>query len=67
MFANDVSDHCVVAVVRDRKLPKQNSRIITRHSLKYFKEQAFLYDLAKFDWVEITLIPDVDCTWVYFL
>ncbi len=63
VFANDVSDHCVVAVARDTKLPKQNSRIIT---MKYFNEQAFLYDLAHIDWDKITLIPDVDCAWGYF-
>ncbi len=66
VFANDVSDHCVVAVARDMKLHKQNSRIITRRFMKYFNEQAFLYDLAHIDWDKITLIPDVDCAWDYF-
>ncbi len=45
VFENDVSDHCVVAVARDTKLPKQNSRIITRRFMKYFNEQAFLHVL----------------------
>ncbi len=50
VFANDVSDHCVVAVARDMKLPKQNSRIITRRFMKYFNEQAFLYRKSKSDY-----------------
>ncbi len=34
--------------------------------MKYYNEQAFLYDLAQIDWDKITLIPDVDCAWDYF-
>ncbi len=30
VYANDVSDHCVVAIVRDTKLPKHKTCIITR-------------------------------------
>ncbi len=30
VYANDVSDHCAVAIVRDTKLPKHKPRIITR-------------------------------------
>lgn len=42
VFANDISDHCVVAVVRNMKLPQQNPKIITRRFMKHFYEQAFL-------------------------
>lgn len=66
VFANDISDHCVVAVVRNMKLPQKNPKIITRRFMKYFYEQAFLYDLAQIDWDKIVLIPDVDCAWKYF-
>ncbi len=55
VFANDVSDHCVVAVARDKKLPKQNLRIITRRFIKYLNELAFLYNLAH-----------IDCDKIYF-
>lgn len=46
VFANDISDLCVVAVARDMKIPKQNPRVITRRFMKHLNEQDFLYDLA---------------------
>lgn len=30
IFANDVSDHCIIAAVRDTKRPKQKPRIIRK-------------------------------------
>ncbi len=34
VYANDVSDHCAVAIVRDTKLPKHKPRIITRRCMQ---------------------------------
>ncbi len=39
VYANDVSDHCVVAIVRDTKLSKHKPRIITRRCLRHFNER----------------------------
>ncbi len=66
VFANDISDHCVVAVVRDIKMFKQKPQIITKRCMKHFNIQGFLFDLAQFDWEKITLIPDIESTWNYF-
>ncbi len=66
VFANDISDHCVVAEVRDIKMFKQKPRIITKRCMKHFNIQGFLFDLAQFDWEKITLIPDIESTWNYF-
>jgi len=60
VYANDVSNHCVVAIVRDTKLPKHKPRIITKRCTRYFNEQAFLFDVARCDWDRIFLIPDVE-------
>lgn len=66
VFANDVNDHCVIATVRDTKLPKHKPRIITRRCLRHFNEQGFLFDVAHYDWDRIFLIPDVESAWKYF-
>ncbi len=66
VYANDVSDHCVVAIVRDTKLPKHKPRIITRRCLRHFNEQGFLLDVAHYNWDRIFLIPDVESAWIYF-
>lgn len=60
VFANDVSDHCIIATVRDTKLPKHKPGIITKHCLRHFNEQGFLFDVAHYDWDRIFLIPDVE-------
>lgn len=41
VYANDVSDHCVVATVTVTKVPKQKSRIIAKRWMKYFNEECF--------------------------
>lgn len=57
---------CVVAIVRDTKLPKQKPCIIAKRCMRYFNEQSFLIDLVLFDWDRIFLIPDVKFAWKYF-
>ncbi len=59
VFANDISDHCVVATVRNTKIPKSKPCIITKRNMKHFKEPAFLHDLYNFDCGKIYLIPEV--------
>lgn len=66
VFANDISDHCVVAMVRNIKFPKSKPCIITKRDMKHFMEQAFLHDLSYFDWGKINLIPEVESAWSYF-
>ncbi len=66
VFANDISDHCVVATVRNTKIPKSKPCIITKRDMKHFKEQAFLHDLYNFDCGKIYLIPEVESAWNYF-
>ncbi len=46
---------------------KQKPRIITKRCMKHFNIQGFLFDLAQFDWEKITLIPDIESTWNYFM
>lgn len=45
VFADDMSDHCIVGDVRDTKLPHSKARLILRGNMKHFREQAFLWDL----------------------
>ncbi len=66
VFANDISDHCVVATVRNTKIPKSKPCIITKRNMKHFKEPAFLHDLYNFDCGKIYLIPEVESAWNYF-
>ncbi len=66
VYANDVSDYCVIAIVRDTKWPKHKPRIITRRCLRHFNEQGFLLDIAQYNWDRIFLIPDVESAWIYF-
>lgn len=66
VFANDVSDHCVIAAVRDTKLPKLQPRIIIKRNFKSFCEQAFLHDLYLCDWAKVCLIPDPEMALSYF-
>uniref|UniRef100_A0A3B3BNA3 Reverse transcriptase domain-containing protein n=1 Tax=Oryzias melastigma TaxID=30732 RepID=A0A3B3BNA3_ORYME len=66
IFANDLSDHCAVATVRNIKLPKTKPRILIRRDLKKLNEQAFIYDLSILKWDRISLIDDVDLAWQYF-
>ncbi len=66
VFANDVSDHCVIAAVRNTKRPKSRPQIICTRNRKHFVEQAFHHDLYLFDWSRITLINDVELAWNFF-
>lgn len=60
VFANDISDHCLIASVRNTKIPKTRPRIIFKRAMKQFSMQAFLHDLYDFDWGRISLIDDVE-------
>ena len=66
VFPNDLSDHCVIAVVRDTRLPKSKPRFVEKRNMKMFVEQAFLHDLYHFDWERIALFDDVELAWSYF-
>ena len=66
VFANDLSDHCVVACIRDTRLPKASPRTVSKINFKRFSEQAFLHDLHRGDLDRISLIPNVDTAWNYF-
>ena len=66
IFANDISDHCVVATVRNTKIPKSKPRILVKIYLKHFSEQGFFHDLFYFDWEKINLIADVEYAWDFF-
>ena len=66
IFAHDISDHCVIATVRNTKIPKTKPRILVKRDLKHFSEQGFFHDLFYFNWEKINLIPDVDCAWDFF-
>ena len=67
VFPNDVSDHCVIACVKDAKIPKAKPRYITKRDAKHFCEQGFWQDLYLVDWSRVTLIPDVESAWSFFL
>lgn len=60
VFANDISDHCLIASVRNTKIPKTRPRIIFKRATKQFSMQGFLNDLYDFDWGRISLIDDVE-------
>jgi len=66
VFANNISDHCVVATVRNTKIPKTKPHIIIKRDMKHFSEQGFFYDLFYFDWDKIYLFADVENAWKFF-
>ncbi|XP_019222699.1 uncharacterized protein LOC109204916 [Oreochromis niloticus] len=66
VFCNDLSDHCVVAVCTNAKIPKCKPRIVCKRNLKQFNEQAFHHDLSVVNWEKIGLLPDVELAWTYF-
>ncbi len=66
VFANYLSDHCVVATVRNTKITKSKPCINTKRNMKHFKEQAFLHVLYNFYWGKMNLIPEVESAWNYF-
>ena len=67
VFPYDVSDHCVIAAIRDTKIPKVKPRYITKRDTKHFNEQGYRYDLNAADWSRVSLIPDVELSWSYFV
>lgn len=66
IFPNDVSDHCVIAVVRDTRIPKSKPCFVEKRNMKLFDEQAILHDLYNFNWDRIALFDDVELAWNYF-
>ncbi len=54
VFANDLSDHSVLGVIRDTK-----PCVVQKRNLKHFIEQAFLHDLFHLKLDRILLIGDI--------
>jgi len=63
IFANYISDHCAIAIVRRAKLLKPRPRLILKRNVKHFSEQAFHHDLWHFDWSRMSLFDDVELAW----
>lgn len=66
VFANDLSDHCTIATIRNSKLPKTKPNIICKRDVKNFCISAFMYDLAAFEWSRVALFDDVELALEYF-
>lgn len=66
IFANYLSDHCVITTVRNTKIPKTKPNVITKRDMKHFSEQGFLHDLNNLEWELINLIPDLEIAWEFF-
>ena len=66
VFNQDLSDHCLIACIRNGSVFKRPPLITVKRSLKHFCEQAFLIDLAEVSWNDIDLIPSVDDAWLFF-
>jgi hypothetical protein len=62
-----ISDHCLIACIRNGSAVKRPPLITVKRSLKHFSEQAFLIDLAGVSWKDIDFIPSVEDAWVFFL
>lgn len=45
VFANDISDHCPIACIRDTRLKHSDPCIISKRNYKHFSQQAFTLDL----------------------
>uniref|UniRef100_A0A8K9X2D8 Reverse transcriptase domain-containing protein n=1 Tax=Oncorhynchus mykiss TaxID=8022 RepID=A0A8K9X2D8_ONCMY len=67
VFNQDLSDHCLIACIRNGSAVKRPPLITVKRSLKHFSEQAFLIDLAGVSWEDIDLIPSVEDAWIFFL
>uniref|UniRef100_A0A8K9X890 Reverse transcriptase domain-containing protein n=1 Tax=Oncorhynchus mykiss TaxID=8022 RepID=A0A8K9X890_ONCMY len=67
VFNQDLSDHCLIACIRNGSAVKRPPLITVKRSLKHFSEQAFLIDLAGVSWKDIDLIPLVEDAWIFFL
>ena len=66
VFNQDLSDHCLIACIRNGSAVKRPPLITVKRSLKHFSEQAFLIDLAGVSWKDIDLIPSVEDAWLFF-
>jgi hypothetical protein len=60
VFNKDLSDHCLIACIRNGPAVIQPPLITVKCSLKHFCKQAFLIDLAGVSWKHIDLIPSVE-------
>ena len=60
VFIQDLSDHYLIACIRNGSVVKLPPLITVKRSLKHFSEQAFLIDLARVFWKDIDLIPSVE-------
>lgn len=67
VFANDLSDHCAIGIVRNAKLPKPKPQILIKRDLRHFNEQTFLQGLSHIKWSRIYVIKDIDMAWKCFL
>jgi hypothetical protein len=67
VFNQDLSDHCLIACIRNGSAVKRPPLITVKRSLKHFSEQAFLIDLAGVSWKDIDLIPSVEDAWIFFI
>ncbi|XP_070295915.1 probable RNA-directed DNA polymerase from transposon BS isoform X1 [Salvelinus sp. IW2-2015] len=66
VFNQDLSDHCLIACIRNGSAVKRPPLITVIRSLKHFSEQAFLFDLTRVSWKDIDLIPSVEDAWLFF-
>ena len=66
VFANDLSDHCTIATIRNSKLPKTKPNIICKRDGKNFCVSAFMYDLAALEWSRVALFDNVELDLEYF-
>ena len=47
VFNQDLSDHCLIACIRNGSAVKRPPLITVKHSLKHFSKQALLINLAR--------------------
>ena len=66
VFNQDLSDHCLIACIRNGSASKRPPLITVKRSLKHFCEQASLIDLARVSWKDIDLIPSFEDAWSFF-
>ena len=66
VFDQHLSDHCLIACIRYGSAVKRPLLITVKRSLKHFRDQAFLIDLARVSWKDTELIPSVDDAWSFF-
>ena len=66
VFNQDLSDHCLIACIRNGSSVKRQPLITVKSSLKHFSEQTFLIDLARVSWKDSGLIPSVEDAWLFF-